>query len=74
MEGLRYVVDAGGAETLFDLERDPQWPIEDVAGDSAYADSTASGPQAAAREAARARAAAATAVDVLSLVLLRDSA
>ena len=36
VEGLHYVVDAGGAETLFDLERDPL-AYQDVAGDSAYA-------------------------------------
>ena len=36
VEGLRYVVDAGGAEALFDLERDPL-AYQDVAGDSAYA-------------------------------------
>ena len=35
-EHLRYVVDAGGAEALFDLERDPL-AYQDVAGDSAYA-------------------------------------
>ena len=35
-EGLRYVVDADGAEALFDLERDPQ-AYQNVAGDSEYA-------------------------------------
>ena len=37
VEGLRYVVDASGAEALFDLERDPL-AYEDVAGESEYAD------------------------------------
>ena len=35
-EGLRYVVDADGAEALFDLERDPQ-AYQNVAGDREYA-------------------------------------
>ena len=37
VEGLRYLVDASGAEALFDLERDPL-AYEDVAGESEYAD------------------------------------
>ena len=70
VEGLRYVVDASGAEALFDLERDPL-AYEDVAGRKRIRRPVAGGAQAAARAAARARAAAAATVDVLDPKVFR---